>query len=258
MKNLPTLFLTLLLLSSVYAEVRVIDKLEYRDSIAYAVGEDKVFNGTYLTKHSNGNQRLHIDYVDGLKNGLSNSWHYNGKKKSKVVYQNNKKEGVETRWHYEGQKAEETNYVLGIKNGLSTEWHENGQKYRETNFVNGKGHRTQWRRDGRKAWSGDINTNERITNWDTIKKTFTCIGEDIEFDLGMQESGNYETYWKDVTLVGGLLTIPDYGEYKRKHLYSTLWNGDYGRASFNPNTKGRLIAERKRYGKHKELQAKCK
>ena len=134
MKNLPTFFLTLLLLSSVYAEVRVIDKLEYRDSIAYAVGEDKVFNGTYLTKHSNGNQKLHIDYVDGLKNGLSNSWHYNGKKKSKVVYQNNKKEGVETRWHYEGQKAEETNFVLGIKYGLSTEWHENGQK----SFESGK------------------------------------------------------------------------------------------------------------------------
>ena len=135
----------------------VVDKLEHKDGIAYAVGESKAFTGVHLIKHSNGKRKFKVSYTNGLKHGLSTSWHYNGQKKSEVVYRKNKKEGVEARWHYEGQKSEETNYTNDNKSGLSTEWYENGQKYRETNFMNEQGRRTQWNTRGEKMWLGYIN-----------------------------------------------------------------------------------------------------
>ena len=139
------------------------DKLEYRDGIAYAVGEINTFTGVHLAKHSNGKRKFKVSYTNGLKHGLSTSWHYNGKRKSEVIYRNNKKEGVEARWHYEGQKSEETNYTNDNKSGLSTEWHENGQRYRETNFMNEQGRRTQWNSRGQKMWSGYINVRGRVS-----------------------------------------------------------------------------------------------
>ena len=365
MKKLLTILLTLFLFSSAYAEVRVVDKLEYRDGIAYAVGESEGFSGAYITKHSNGSKELEVNYIDGKRDGLTTKWFNNGNKSSEYLFKlgqratitkvnNNIYEIVSQEIYNFGNNVNlnhlDTSEVTDMSeifwhsrfNGDISKWdvskvtdmslmfygskfNGNISKWDVSNVTDMKqmfsGSLFPYKEDfdpkniRRSRFNGDIskwdvsnvtdmsgifkysrfngdismwdvskvtnmsnmfhfskfdgdiskwnisnvtNTNERITNWDTIKKTFTCIGEDIEFDLGMQESGNYETYWKDVTLVGDLLTIPDYGEYKRKHLYSTLWNGDYGRASFNPNTKGRLIAERKRYGKHKELQAKCK
>jgi len=147
-------------------ETIVVNKLEYKNGIAYAIGENKGFSGTYITKHSNGKNKLKINFINGFKDGPSTSWHYNGQKKSLVYYKKNKKEGFETRWHYQGQKAEETNYAHGIKNGLSTEWYENGKKNRETNFVNGKGNRTQWNKLGKKRWAGYVDSSGHIIGTD--------------------------------------------------------------------------------------------
>jgi len=128
---------------------RVVDKLEYREGIAYAVGEIKPFTGIHLSKYSgNGNRKFKISYANGLKHGLSTSWHYNGQKESEVIYQKNIKEGIEVRWHYEGQKSEETNYANNNKSGLSTEWYENGQKHKETNFIDGIGVQATWDQKG--------------------------------------------------------------------------------------------------------------
>ena len=142
---------------------RAVDKLEYREGIAYAVGEIKAFTGVHLAKHSNGKIKFKASYTNGLKHGLSTSWHYNGQKQSEVIYQKNKKEGIEARWHYEGQKSEETNYTNNNKSGLSTEWHENGQKYREVNFINGQGLRTQWNERGKKLLSGYVDFKGRVS-----------------------------------------------------------------------------------------------
>jgi antitoxin component YwqK of YwqJK toxin-antitoxin module len=91
MKKLITILMTLFLFSSAYAESRVVDKLEHRDGIAYAVGEINTFTGVHLAKHSNGKRKFKVSYTNGLKHGLSTSWHYNGQKQSKVIYRNNKK-----------------------------------------------------------------------------------------------------------------------------------------------------------------------
>jgi hypothetical protein len=87
MKNLLAFLLTLFLFSSVYAEVRVVDKLEYRDGIAYAVGESKGFSGVYSSKWSNNNNALKVNYKNGKKDGEQISWYYNGILKSETLFQ---------------------------------------------------------------------------------------------------------------------------------------------------------------------------
>ena len=88
MKKLLTILLTLFLFSSVYAEVRVVDKLEYRDGIAYAVGESEGFSGVYSSKWSNNNNALKINYKNGKKDGEQISWYFNGLLKSETLFQN--------------------------------------------------------------------------------------------------------------------------------------------------------------------------
>lgn len=66
MKKLLTIFLTLFLFSSAYSEARVVDKLEYRDGVAYAVGENKGFSGQLVTKNMKHETRIIF------KNGLIN------------------------------------------------------------------------------------------------------------------------------------------------------------------------------------------
>ena len=65
MKKLLTILLTLFLFSSVYAEVRVVDKLEYRDGIAYAVGESEGFSGQLAITTLDG--EIKTSYKDGKK-----------------------------------------------------------------------------------------------------------------------------------------------------------------------------------------------
>jgi hypothetical protein len=87
MKNLLAFLLTLFLFSSVYAEARVVDKLEYRDGIAYAVGESEGFSGLYSYKWSNNNNALKVNYKNGKKDGEQISWYYNGILKSETLFQ---------------------------------------------------------------------------------------------------------------------------------------------------------------------------
>jgi antitoxin component YwqK of YwqJK toxin-antitoxin module len=74
MKKLLTILLTLFLFGSAYAEVRVVDKLEYRDGIAYAVGESEGFSGKLATTYSNGKKETEINYKNGKQEGLDIWW----------------------------------------------------------------------------------------------------------------------------------------------------------------------------------------
>jgi antitoxin component YwqK of YwqJK toxin-antitoxin module len=65
MKKLLTILLTLFLFSSAYAEVRVVDKLEYRDGFAYAVGESEGFSGQLAT--TTLDEEIKTSYKDGKK-----------------------------------------------------------------------------------------------------------------------------------------------------------------------------------------------
>jgi len=113
MKKLPTFLLTLFLISSVYAESRVVDKLEYRDGIAYAVGESEGFSGAWVNTGANGNKASELNYKDGLQDGLTTKWFPNGAKGTEANYKNGKLHGTETEWNINGAIESKTNYING-------------------------------------------------------------------------------------------------------------------------------------------------
>jgi hypothetical protein len=137
MKKLLVFFLTLFLFSSVYAEVRVVDELEYRGGIAYAVGESEGFSGAWVNVGTNGNKASELNYKDGLQDGLTTRWFSNGAKGEEANYKDGKLHGTTTEWNTNGAIESKTNYKDGIKDGLSASWNSEGIKT-EANYKNGK------------------------------------------------------------------------------------------------------------------------
>jgi antitoxin component YwqK of YwqJK toxin-antitoxin module len=139
MKKLLTILLTLFLFSSVYAEVRVVENLEYRDGIAYAVGENGGFSGTWVNTGPNGKNKIsELNYKDGLQDGLTTKWFPNGAKGEEANYKNGKLHGTATEWNINGAIESKTNYINGKLHGTATEWHTNGAIKSKTNYINGK------------------------------------------------------------------------------------------------------------------------
>ena len=153
MKKLLTILLTLFLFSSAYAEVRVVDKLEYRDGVAYAVGESEGFSGTWVNVGTNGNKASELNYKDGLQDGLTTKWFPNGAKGEEANYKNGKLHGTTTEWNTNGAIESKTNYKDGKLHGTATEWHTNGAIESKTNYINGKGKKLY---EASFDWNGEV------------------------------------------------------------------------------------------------------
>jgi len=90
--------------------IRAVDNLEYRDGVAYAIGENKSFSGIYATKHSNGKNKLKVNYINGLKDETSHSWYYSGKLKKTTNYVKGKKIGLDQYYYPDGSKWDSAFY----------------------------------------------------------------------------------------------------------------------------------------------------
>ena len=137
MKKLLTLLLTLFLFSSVYAEFQTVNKLEYRDEIAYVAGENKLFNGKLVTTYSNNKKKIEINYKNGKQEGLDAWWYKSGQIGRESHYKNNKLNGLEIEWHANGTKESEINWKNGKKHGLHIRLNNQGKRISTIKYVNG-------------------------------------------------------------------------------------------------------------------------
>jgi hypothetical protein len=104
-----------------------------------------------------------------------------------------------------------------------------------------------------------MNVKKHPKTKDSINKkiTLSCNGNTIEFMAGSNRSSDFETFWKDITIQGDKLIIPEYGEYQRE---GRKWIMTDGWAQVNRNG-GKLIATIMYPGGNyisKQLQASCK
>lgn len=165
------------------SEERIVETLQDRNGVKYAINEDVPFTGKLINYWGNSVNNIErqrkraISYRKGEKHGFFTTWFENGQKERAVSYRKGKKHGFFTTWFKNGQKEAEMNfkdgkedgmttlwgengkkkivisYKEGKQHGLSTTWYENGQKAMEENFVDGKNDRapTLWDKDGQEA-----------------------------------------------------------------------------------------------------------
>ena len=216
MRKLLTILLTLLFLfSSVYAEVRVVEKLEYRDGIAYAVGESEGFSGAWVNVGPNGKNKIsELNYKDGLQDGLTTKWFSNGAKGEEANYKNGKLHGTATEWNINGSKSK-TNYINGKLHGIAKAWHTNGTIKSKTNCINGKDlkttiyYKTGEVKSVRKF--PDTSPTEYYKNGQI--KGFTEYSEGLKLKKNYHEDGSImrvEEYFN-----GELIKYTDYDKYGR-------------------------------------------
>jgi len=90
------------------------DKLQPREGVMYAIGDNEPYSGKCFTQYNNeqlgmggtylngkmdgewvwwyenGNKKRYTQYKNGIKNGKSIYWYKNGVKKSEIIYDNNR------------------------------------------------------------------------------------------------------------------------------------------------------------------------
>ncbi len=75
-----------------------------------------------------------IEYVDGIKSGISKEFFPDGKIKSETEYSDNRKNGTQKEYYQTGNIKRITTFLNNMKNGTETTYYESGIKLTETNF----------------------------------------------------------------------------------------------------------------------------
>ena len=146
MKKLLVFFLTLFLFSSVYAEAKVVDKLEYRDGIAYSVGESEKFSGQLVTididrktktNYRGGIKKNETSYVviNGfLVKNLEATYDDYGHEKTIINYKNGKEFGRIVNEYYKNKQLKTTKFYTPDKSLSEVHEPPNGYLLTQTSF----------------------------------------------------------------------------------------------------------------------------
>ena len=150
---IKTLSLTVLLLSTLTAEVYIIEdnaqKSTYVDGKRQGMTwwyndkgavkskvnfDDNKENGLYTSYYDNGKAKLTVHYVDGQKGGIEKNYYDNGQLGSQVNYDMGRREGLMTEWDSEGFKSSEVFYKRNYKVGLKKYYDHSGKVIRTEEF----------------------------------------------------------------------------------------------------------------------------
>lgn len=151
------LITVMVLISCAAAEISE-DKLQHRNGLFYAVGEETPFTGKAVSFYrDSGQKRTEKEIKDGKFEGYQGSWYANGQLRSEIVYRD------------------------GLRNGTSTEWHPNGKKKTFANYKNDKLESIyiNWDSTGQKSVFGLYENGEQVGSWEYISEGF-------EYTIGMQ------------------------------------------------------------------------
>jgi antitoxin component YwqK of YwqJK toxin-antitoxin module len=164
MKKLLVFFLTLFLFSSVYAEAKVVDKLEYRDGIAYSVGESEKFSGQLVTididrktktNYRGGIKKNETSYVviNGfLVKNLEATYNDYGHEKTIINYKNGKEFGRIVNEYYKNKQLKTTKFYTPDKSLSEVHEPPNGYLLTQTSFYKNGNEESSLNFDSSKAY----------------------------------------------------------------------------------------------------------
>ena len=113
---------------------------------------ENIKNENQVEYYDNGQKKLEVRYIHGMKDGVQTEWYESGIKKSKLTFIQGKENGDEFGWHENGVMAYKGCLVNDSAEGLGTYWHDNGNKSEEGYHKNNDrdGIWTFWYEDGTK------------------------------------------------------------------------------------------------------------
>ena len=84
------------------------------------------FTGIAFTLAKDGSEKAQMEYLEGLRSGLTTEWYKPGQPMVESNYLRGVLHGSAREWHRNGKLAEEGTYEFGIAI-VEKEWDENGQ-----------------------------------------------------------------------------------------------------------------------------------
>ncbi len=94
------------------------------------------FTGEYIEETKEG--RVYINFVDGVKNGITKFTDTSGTVLSEIEYKNDIIDGKIKQYYPTGNLLSSTSYVNGVPNGDFLTFYENGMKQVEATYLDGK------------------------------------------------------------------------------------------------------------------------
>lgn len=95
-----------------------------------------------------------------------------------------------------------------------------------------------------------------IISLNSLSIELKCIGDNILFN-GNPRVADSEYYWENITVNKDILSIPKYGDFKRRSEGSMYWLKNDNWAKLDPST-GKFVLSMQQHGITKrQIQAKC-
>ena len=118
MNKLLTIFCLVLLTSYSYSQDVSRNLLVKKDGTVYEIKSDKLFTGTLVEYHDNGQLRVRATFKDGKENGLYEGYYENGQLHFRTTHKNTIPDGLWEGFYENGQLKERGNIKDLKQDGL--------------------------------------------------------------------------------------------------------------------------------------------
>ena len=189
--------------NTAYPQERVIEKIQIKDGLVYALDETEPFSGKL--SGTRNNRKIMVSYKNGILEGPTIIRYANGNKKSEDDYKNGKKQGLSRRWNEAGVNSFGVFYIDDVPQWLSNKFYENGQPKITTYF------------------QGDTFSKliETLLGGKTTADPIFATARKNRSDIGWYENGQkkYEQFYKNGLREGVVVQWFENGQKKSEQNY---------------------------------------
>jgi antitoxin component YwqK of YwqJK toxin-antitoxin module len=137
MKKLLTIFCLVLITSYSYSQDVSENLLVKKDGTVYKIKSDKLFTGTLVEYHDNGQLRVRATFKDGKENGLYEGYYKNGLLHFRTTHKNGIPGGLWEGFYEDGQLKERGNIKDLEQDGLWEYFDEEGNSTKIEEYKDG-------------------------------------------------------------------------------------------------------------------------
>ncbi|MEO1929235.1 MAG: hypothetical protein ABGX51_02550 [Gammaproteobacteria bacterium] len=137
MKKLLTIFCLVLITSYSYSQDVSENLLVKKDGTVYKIKSDKLFTGTLVEYHDNGQLRVRATFKDGKENGLYEGYYKNGLLHFRTTHKNGIPGGLWEGFYEDGQLKERGNIKDLEQDGLWEYFDEEGNPTKIEEYKDG-------------------------------------------------------------------------------------------------------------------------